>query len=236
MPLEKLLSSAYASRQRPASSSTAYAPPSALANRHLPPGRPQPPPTSRVIDRDGSLVPPPPHSTFAFGHGVSVPEPVFLLNNEYGRLQRPNRACPTAFGLGARGGPTRSRGQTGSPRMAPTAVLGPTRAGPLLATAAGWQPHHPPSCCRCCLIASSTASPAFSLATPSRITASSGPISSATEQGLRPDSRLRLLQNLATSCQSHHGRWALPHSVEALPEGGSWGWRDPAAPSPGQRQ
>ena len=223
MPLEKLLSSAYASRQRARIQLNRHTPSLQLSPQA--PGLQEGPNTTHlsVIDRDGSLVATTTTLNFAFGNGVSVPGAGFLLNNEMDDFTA-KPGVPNAFGLVQGEANAIAPGKQPLSSMAPTLVLD-RRGGPLLATGSPGGSRIITIVLQVLLNRLEHGLNLASAVATSRIHSQLWPDQLSHEQGLSPDS-LRLLQNLGHQLQPSRAMGSA-HSVEALPEGGSLGVADP---------
>ncbi|MCT0202185.1 gamma-glutamyltransferase [Synechococcus sp. CS-603] len=223
MPLEELLSPAYASRQRARIQPNRHVPSQQLSPRA--PGLPEGPNTTHlsVIDRDGSLVATTTTLNFSYGNGVSVPGAGFLLNNEMDDFTS-KPGVPNAFGLVQGEANAIAPGKQPLSSMAPTLVLDP-RGGPLLATGSPGGSRIITIVLQVLLNRLEHGLNLASAVATSRIHSQLWPDQLSHEQGLSPDT-LRLLQNLGHQLQPSRAMGSA-HSVEALPEGGSLGVADP---------
>lgn len=224
MPLERLLSQAYADELRR----------TIRRGRHRPARELDPPAVGRaaehpntthlsVIDRDGTMVATTTTLNFPYGNGVSVPGAGFLLNNEMDDFTaRPGVA--NAFGLVQGKANGIEPGKQPLSSMAPTLVLSP-EGGPLLATGSPGGSRIITTVMQVLLNRLEHGLNLASAVAASRIHSQHWPDELAVEEGFSPDT-LRLLEAMGH-------RWRLTpamgaaHSLEALPGGGTLGAVDP---------
>ena len=222
MPLEQLLSPAYAERQRQR----------ILLDRHTPAANLAPPPPGQegtntthlsVIDRQGMLVATTTTLNFAYGNGISVPGAGFLLNNEMDDFTaRPGAA--NAYGLLQGSANAIAPGKQPLSSMSPTLVLS-REGGPLLATGS---PGGSRIITTVLQVLLNRLEHGLNLATSvnaSRVHSQLWPDQLSHEEGFSPDT-LRLLEAMGHRLLQVAAMGAA-QSVEALPGGGSLGVADP---------
>lgn len=226
MPLQRLLSPAYAAAQRRRLRTDRHTPAAELAPP--PPGRPEGPNTTHlsVIDRDGLMVATTTTLNFAYGNGVSVPAAGFLLNNEMDDFTA-KPGVPNAYGLVQGEANAIAPGKQPLSSMSPTLVLDRS-GGPLLATGSPGGSRIITTVLQVLLnrlehglnLATAVSAPRFhSQLWPDEV---------AIEQGFSPDT-LALLEAMGHRLRPARAMGSA-QSVEALPGGGSLGVADPRRP------
>jgi gamma-glutamyltranspeptidase/glutathione hydrolase len=226
MPLERLLSQAYAERQRRRLRLDLHTPAAILAP--LPSGRRDGPNTTHlsVIDRQGMMVATTTTLNFAYGTGISVPGAGFLLNNEMDDFTaKPGVA--NAHGLVQGQANAIAPGKQPLSSMTPTLVLS-REGGPLLATGSPGGSRIITTVLQVLLNRLEHGLNLASAVTASRVHSQLWPDQISHEEGLSPDT-LRLLEAMGHRVLSGPAIGSA-HSVEALPGGGSLGVADPRRP------
>jgi gamma-glutamyltranspeptidase / glutathione hydrolase len=223
MPLERLLSPAYAERQRRRLRLDRHTPATTLAP--LPSGVREGPNTTHlsVIDRQGTMVSTTTTLNFAYGTGISVPGAGYLLNNQMDDFTaKPGVA--NAYGLVQGQANAIAPGKQPLSSMTPTLVLS-REGGPLLATGSPGGSRIITTVLQVLLNRLEHGLNLASAVNASRVHSQLWPDQLSHEEGLSPDT-LRLLEAMG------HRVLRVPamgsaQSVEALPGGGSLGVADP---------
>ena len=223
MPLERLLSQAYAERQRQRIRLDHHTPAATLSP--MPPGGREGPNTTHlsVIDRQGSMVATTTTLNFAYGNGISVPGAGFLLNNEMDDFTA-QLGVANAYGLVQGEANAIAPGKQPLSSMTPTLVLSKA-GGPLLATGSPGGSRIITTVLQVLLNRLEHGLNLASAVAASRVHSQLWPDQLSHEEGLSPDT-LRLLEAMGHRLQ-RVAAMGSAQSVEALPSGGSLGVADP---------